>query len=53
MTVKFNDKVSGMYDLPGGGPQGTLIGGIEYSVQSFDNEHFIEDDEKFKYVDDM
>ena len=53
MTVKFNDKSSGIYDLPGGGPQGTLIGGIEYSVQSNDNADFLEHDEKFKYVDDM
>ena len=42
MTVKFNEKVSGTYDLPGGEPQGYLIGGIEYSVQSNDNGHFIE-----------
>ena len=27
MTVKFNEKSSRIYDLPGGGPQGTLIGG--------------------------
>ena len=53
MTVKFNEKVSGTYDLPGGGPQGTLIGGIEYSVQSNDNGDLIEEDLKYKYVDDM
>ena len=53
MTVKFNEKTSETYDLPGGGPQGTLIGGIEYSVQSNDNADFLEDDEKYKYVDDL
>ena len=53
MTVRFNSKTSEMHDLPGGGPQGTLIGGIEYSVQSDDNGDFLEDDEKFKYIDDM
>ena len=53
MTVKFNEKSSRIYDLPGGGPQGTLIGGIEYSVQSNDNADFLEEDEKFKYVDDL
>ena len=53
LTVKFNDKSSRMHDLPGGGPQGTLIGGIEYSVQSNDNADFLEEDEKFKYVDDL
>ena len=50
MTVKFNEKTSETYDLPGGGPQGTLIGGIEYSVQSNDNADFLEDDERYKYV---
>ena len=53
MTVKYNQKTSRMHDLPGGGPQGTLIGGIEYSVQSNDNGDFLDDDMKYKYVDDM
>ena len=29
MMVKFKEKVSETHDLPGGGPQGTLIGEIE------------------------
>ena len=53
MTVKFNGSKSSTYDLPGGGPQGTLLGGIEYLVNSNDNADFLEDDEKFKYVDDL
>ena len=53
MTVKFNEKISETHDLPGGGPQGTLLGGIEYSVQSNDNVDFLEEDEKYKYVDDL
>ena len=34
MQVRFNDKYSSTYSLPGGGPQGTLLGGLEYFVQS-------------------
>ena len=34
MQVKYNEKYSSTYWLPGGGPQGTLIGLIEYFVQS-------------------
>ena len=46
----FNEKSSGIYDLPGGGPQCTLIGGIEYAVQSNDNADFLEEDNKFKWL---
>ena len=53
MTVKFNGSNSSIHGLPGGGPQGTLLGGIEYLVNSNDNADFLEDDEKFKYVDDL
>ena len=37
MQVKYNEKYSSTYWLPGGGPQGTLIVLIEYFVQSNDN----------------
>ena len=37
MRVKFNNVLSDVYQLIGGGPQGTLLGGIEYLVQSNDN----------------
>ena len=53
MTVKFGSSVSSVYDLPGGGPQGSLLGGIEYMVNSNDNADFVEDEDKFKYVDDL
>ena len=49
MTVKFNGSTSSIYGLPGGGPQGTLLGGIEYLVNSNDNSDFLENYEKFKY----
>ena len=53
MTVKFGSSVSSVHDLPGGGPQGSLLGGIEYMVNSNDNADFVEDEDKFKYVDDL
>ena len=37
MRVKFNGEISKLWSLIGGGPQGTLIGGIEYIAQSNDN----------------
>ena len=42
-----------MHSLPGGGPQGTLLGGIEYLVNSNDNTDFVDEEDKFKYVDDL
>ena len=53
MQVKYNEKYSSTYWLPGGGPQGTLIGLIEYFVQSNDNADCVEPDMRFKYVDDL
>ena len=53
MTVKFQGANSSVYNLPGGGPQGSLLGGIEYLVNSNDNADFVDDDDKFKYVDDL
>ena len=45
--------MSDEYDLIGGGPQGTLLGGIEYLVQSNDNADCVEEEDRFKYVDDL
>ena len=53
MQVKFNGKYSATFKLPGGGPQGTLIGLIEYMVQSNDNADCVDLDMRFKYVDDL
>ena len=53
MTVKVNGSNSSSYSLPGGGPQGSLVGGIEYLVNSNDNADFVDDEEKFKDVDDL
>ena len=53
MQVRYNNTYSSTYKLPGGGPQGTLIGLIEYLVQSNDNCDFVDPNMKFKYVDDL
>ena len=53
MQVRYNDEYSGTYSLPGGGPQGTLLGLIEYFVQSNDNADSIDPDLRFKFVDDL
>ena len=42
MRVKFNGTMSKFLTLIGGGPQGTLLGGIEYLVQSNDNADVVE-----------
>ena len=53
MQVKFNDEVSELLTLIGGGPQGTLLGGLEYLVQSNDNADNVEPRNRFKYIDDL
>ena len=53
MTVKFNGEVSEVLALIGGGPQGTLLGQIEYIVQSNDNADSVHKEDKFKFIDDL
>ena len=53
MRVKYNIEVSEEYYLIGGGPQGTLFGGIEYLVQSNDNADCVDDEDRFKNEDDL
>ena len=53
MKVKFNGEMSEFLALIGGGPQGTLIGQIEYLVQSNDNADMIAPEDRFKYIDDL
>jgi hypothetical protein len=53
MKVRFNNSYSRTHKLSGGGPQGTLIGLIEYFVQSNDNADCVDPDMRFKYVDDL
>ena len=53
MQVKFNGEVSKILTLIGGGPQGTLLGGTEYLVQSNDNADSVPQSDRFKFVDDL
>jgi hypothetical protein len=53
MQVKFNGELSQFLALIGGGPQGTLLGQIEYLVQSNDNADIVSPDDRFKYIDDL
>ena len=53
MQVKYNDTYSNTHSLPDGGPQGSLVGLIEYFVQSNDNADCVDPDKRFKYVDDL
>jgi hypothetical protein len=53
MRVRYNDRYSDNYSLPGGGPQGSLAGLIEYFVQSSDNADRVDPEIGFKYVDDV
>ena len=53
MQVKFNGELSKILTLIGGGRQGTLMGGLEYLVQSNDNAEIVQPEDRFKYVDDL
>ena len=53
MIVKWKGLLSTVRDLPGGGPQGTITGGLEYKSQTNNNCDFIETIKKYKWVDDL
>ena len=53
MRVKFNGEISEFLALVGGGPQGTLLGQIEYLVQSNDNADVVDPEDRYKYIDDL
>ena len=53
MRVKFNGEMSDFMTLVGGGPQGTLIGQLEYLVQSNDSADIVPPEDRFKYIDDL
>ena len=53
MKVKFNGETSEFLTLIGGGPQGTLLGGLEYMVQSNDNAEVVPVENRFKFIDDL
>ena len=53
MKVKFNGEESDFLSLIGGGPQGTLIGQLEYLVQSNNNADIVSPEDRYKYIDDL
>ena len=50
MKVKWNGQVSSSRCLNGGGPQGGLMGILEYLSQTNNNADFLPDDERFKFT---
>merc|ERR1711942_587138 len=53
MKVKWNGKFSKEHILNGGGPQGGLMGILEYLSQTNNNTDFISEELKFKFIDDL
>ena len=53
MKVKWNGATSSAKTLNGGGPQGGLMGILEYLAQTNDNTDFLNDEDKFKFIDDL
>ena len=53
MQVKFNGEISEFLNLIGGGPQGTLLGQLEYLVLSNDNADCVSPEDRYKYIDDL
>ena len=53
MTVKYRTAVSSPRNLPGGGAQGTLIGPMEYACQSNKSANCVEEDKRYKFIDDL
>ena len=53
MIVKWRGVFSSVRQLPGGGPQGCHLGGLEYGSQSNDSGQCVADEDRYKFVDDM
>ena len=53
MKVKWKEHFSSERELNGGGPQGSTFGIWEYLSQSNDNAQFVEEKNRFKFVDDL
>ena len=54
MIVKFKGAQSAPQNLVGGGPQGTLLGGLQYIVSSDDcSQEKVSESDRFKYFDDL
>ena len=53
MKVKWHGILSSERELKGGGPQGSSFGLWEYLSQSNDNADCVEEQDRFKFVDDL
>ena len=53
MKVKWHGEFSTTSERNGGGPQGSTFGILENLSQSNENAESIDDDDKFKFVDDL
>ena len=53
MKVKWKNKLSSIWALPGGVPQGCSLGLHEYDCQTNDNTDFLMKEDKYKFVDDL
>ena len=53
MKVKWNKQSSSTHTLNGGGPQGGLLGILEYLSQTNDNTDFLDEKDRFKFIDDL
>ena len=52
-SVKYNDQPSYVHSLPGAGSQGTILGMLNYLINSNDNADCVEEDMRYKFVDDL
>jgi hypothetical protein len=52
-TVRFNDEHSSVFQLPGAGSQGTILGKLLYQANTNTNTQFMESDMCYKWVDDV
>ena len=53
MKVKWHGKLSSERNLKGGGPQGSSFGLWEYLSQSNDNADCVDEENRFKFMDDL
>ena len=53
MKVKWNGILSTLRELPGGGPQGSTTGLLEYKSQTNNNCDFVPTNKRYKWVDDL
>ena len=53
MKVKWNGECTKEYKLNGGSPQGDIMGILEFLAQTNKNADFLNEDERFKFIDDL